>query len=172
MIKALTEAQRKQSDLSGLEDRQQQRHRSVQGQRRARLRRRSGGGALPDAQKQQLLDLIEQYVEQHGRRPRAGEDGRSPASTSTTRTSPGSAAPTNESVFYYRIHSPVILIEFDHQAAGRPAASAAIRKRRTGSTSTSSSARRTAMITARIYCASITRSTSIRTKRRSLLDPL
>ena len=33
-------------------------------------------------------------------------------------TSPGSAAPTTRRVFYYRIHSPVILIEFDHQ---RPA---------------------------------------------------
>ena len=41
-----------------------------------------------------------------------------------TPTSRGSASTAPESVFYYRIHSPVILIEFDHQtpvALRRPA---------------------------------------------------
>ena len=38
-------------------------------------------------------------------------------STSTwmRRTSAGSASTGDDAVFYYRIHSPVILIEFDHQ---------------------------------------------------------
>ena len=68
--------------------------------------------------RQQLLALVDAVRRQHGRRPRAGEDGRGARGTSTRPTSPGSAAPTPDSVFYYRIHSPVVLIEFDHQ---RPA---------------------------------------------------
>ena len=69
----------------------------------------------------------------------------------------------SSSVFYYRIHSPVILIEFDHQ---RPANLAPVRHRSasspTGSTSTWSCAPRTATTTARICCASTTSCTRTR----------
>ena len=47
--------------------------------------------------------------------PRRALAGHASASTSTRPTSCGWAAPASEDVFYYRIHSPVILIEFDHQ---------------------------------------------------------
>ena len=46
---------------------------------------------------------------------RGGAHARGGARTSTTPGSRGSAAPSDDAVFYYRIHSPVILIEFDHQ---------------------------------------------------------
>ena len=60
-----------------------------------------------------------------------------------------------DSVFYYRIHSPVILIEFDHQ---RPANLRGTRRQTSPrvSTSTPWCARPTATTTARTCCASIT----------------
>src|SRR6202171_2335556 len=69
------------------------------------------------AQRQQLLDLIAQYVDNM-------DDGHARVKMDEVRRHLdntwfawiGGADP--ESVFYYRIHSPVILIEFDHQ---RPA---------------------------------------------------
>ena len=105
---------------------------------------------------------------QHGRRARAREDGRGATRTSTGPASRGSAGPTPDSVFYYRIHSPVILIEFDHQRPVEPAApgresDAAGR----ASTSTPSCARRTATTTARICCGSTTSSTRTRGSRDS-----
>ncbi len=54
---------------------------------------------------------------QHGRRSRPGEDGRGRRHLDQTWfTWIGGTEP--DSAFYYRIHSPVVLIEFDHQ---RPA---------------------------------------------------
>ena len=53
-------------------------------------------------------------------------------------------------VFYYRIHSPVILIEFDHQVPANLRHLAKDPNAPNPSTSTSSSARRTATTTARI----------------------
>ena len=80
-----------------------------------------------------------------------------------------------DSVFYYRIHSPVILIEFDHQ---RPANLRTCRRpdgAQRASTSTPSSARRTATTTARTCCASTTRRTHTAarplTKRRVPAGP-
>src|ERR1700682_3279031 len=66
------------------------------------------------AQRQQLLDLIAQYVDNM-------DDGHARVKMDEVRRHLdntwfawiGGADP--ESVFYYRIHSPVILIEFDHQ---------------------------------------------------------
>ena len=61
----------------------------------------------------------------------------------------------HDAVFYYRIHSPVILIEFDHQtpvALPGPKVPGRIHVH-------TSSARRTATTTARICCASTTRRT-------------
>jgi len=65
------------------------------------------------------------------------------------------------SVFYYRIHSPVILIEFDHQ---QPVGLRHLMPRvfRTPRTSIPSSEPRTATTTARICCGSTTRRTRIR----------
>jgi hypothetical protein len=59
------------------------------------------------------------------------------------RTDPGS-------VFYYRVHSPVVLIEFDQKPIGT--AISWIRTRRRFSTSTPSCGRRTATTTARTCC--------------------
>ncbi|HEY3441941.1 MAG TPA: DUF3500 domain-containing protein [Paludibaculum sp.] len=72
------------------------------------------GDELQPAQKKQLLDLIHEYV-------RNMDDGHAKVKMAEvashldeTRFSwIGGSAP--DSVFYYRIHSPVILIEFDHQ---------------------------------------------------------
>ena len=48
-------------------------------------------------------------------RPRGDPHGRGAPPSRPTRGSRGWAAPGDTSVFYYRIHSPVILVEFDHQ---------------------------------------------------------
>jgi hypothetical protein len=77
------------------------------------------GSELNDRQKAQLLDLIAEYVsnmkEGHARvrmdEVRAHLDR-------THFAWIGRADPN--AVFYYRIHSPVILIEFDHQARVAP----------------------------------------------------
>ena len=65
------------------------------------------------------------------------------------------------SVFYYRIHSPVILIEFDHQRPANLRHLATDPTLPNASTSTPSCARRTATTTARTCCGSTT--CSIRT---------
>ena len=69
-----------------------------------------------------------------------------------------------DSVFYYRIHSPVILIEFDHQ---RPANLRHLARDPTAPSLRAhphaSSARPTATTTARTCCASTTRRTRTRT---------
>jgi len=72
---------------------------------------------LSEAQRQQLLDLIALYVnnmEDGHARVRMQEVRQHLDRTSFAWI--GGSAP--DSVFYYRIHSPVLLIEFDHQ---RPA---------------------------------------------------
>ena len=69
---------------------------------------------LQPVQKKQLLDLIDEYV-------RNMDDGHAKVKMAEVATHLGEtrfawiggSAPDN--VFYYRIHSPVILIEFDHQ---------------------------------------------------------
>lgn len=72
---------------------------------------------LTAAQKDQLLDLIHEYVRnlKEGHAKVRMEEVRKHLDR-THFAWIGDSAP--ESVFYYRIHSPVILIEFDHQ---RPA---------------------------------------------------
>ena len=70
--------------------------------------------ALNDAKKQQLLDLIEVYVGKM-------REGHAKAKMAEVRAHLDDtwfawAGETSEdAVFYYRIHSPVVLIEFDHQ---------------------------------------------------------
>ena len=64
----------------------------------------------------------------------------------------GGTEPT--SVFYYRIHSPVILIEFDHQRPRTCVISPRIRSCHSGSTFTSWCGRQTETTTGRISCAS------------------
>ena len=68
----------------------------------------------------------------------------------------GGTEPT--SVFYYRIQSPVLLIEFDHQLPVGLRHLASDPQVVIASTSTPSCARQTAMTTARICCGSITNS--------------
>ena len=70
-------------------------------------------------------------------------------------------ATSPDAVFYYRIHSPVILIEFDHQTPIAIRLPDGSRDRR-GSTSTPWCGRRTATTTARICCASTCWRTSTR----------
>lgn len=70
---------------------------------------------LTDKQKEQLLDLIETYVGNM-------RDGHAKVKMEEVRQSLDElwfawiGDTTPGSVFYYRIHSPVVLIEFDHQA--------------------------------------------------------
>ena len=71
--------------------------------------------ALDAAQRDALLDLIGRVRRQHGRRPREGEDGRRCEHTSTRHVLRLDRRHRRRRVFYYRIHSPVLLIEFDHQ---------------------------------------------------------
>jgi hypothetical protein len=68
---------------------------------------------LDAAQQKRLLELVGEYV---GNMPpgHAKIRWKTYASTSTTRIRVGWCTGA-EAVFYYRIHSPVILIEFDHQ---------------------------------------------------------
>ena len=63
----------------------------------------------------QLLALVPPSTWQHGRWPCEGEDGGGASKhlDDTYFAWIGGTEPT--SVFYYRIHSPVLLIEFDHQ---------------------------------------------------------
>ena len=96
-----------------------------------------------------------------------GEDGGGRARTWTDTYFAWIGGTEPDSVFYYRIHSPVILIEFDHQPPVGPAApdgdpDAADAR----STSTPSCGRRTATTTARICCGSTT--CSIRTDSHGL----
>jgi Protein of unknown function (DUF3500) len=70
--------------------------------------------AFTASQKQQLLDLVELYVgnlrDEHARVHLADVEAR------LDQTYFAWIGETNDdSVFYYRIHSPVVLIEFDHQ---------------------------------------------------------
>ena len=110
--------------------------------------------ALSASQREQLLTLIGLYVG-------AMDDGHARVKMAEVRahldrtwfawvgrTDPGS-------VFYYRIHSPVVLIEFDHQ---KPIGTRHLLDpaRRRCSTSTRSCGRRTATTTARICCGSTT----------------
>ena len=116
MVQGLSEAQRSEGGADVLEDRQQQPDRSVQGQRRARLRGRAGR-RLGRGPEETAARSRRPLRRQHGRRPRAREDGRGGDAPGATRFAwIGGVEPT--SIFYYRIHSPVMLIEFDHQ---RPA---------------------------------------------------
>ena len=72
--------------------------------------------ALPDSQQQVLLNLVAQYVQNM-------REGHSEVKIvevmahidDTWFAWVGGLA--DDAVFYYRIHSPVVLIEFDHQAA-------------------------------------------------------
>ena len=111
--------------------------------------------AMSTAQKEQLLDADRAVHRRHGRRACASEDGRGPRPLDRTwfawigRTEPGS-------VYYYRIHSPVILIEFDHQKPIGTRHLLRSEQSRPCSTSTRSCGRRTATTTARICCASTT----------------
>ena len=93
-LRGLTDAQRAKAIVSVGKDRQQQHRRGVQGQRRARLRRRARDRSLARSAGHRCSALVGHLRRQHGRRPRAREDGRGRRRTSTTRTSPGSAAPT------------------------------------------------------------------------------
>jgi hypothetical protein len=76
---------------------------------------------LDDRQREQLLDLIEEYVnnQKDGHARLRMEQVRRHID-STYFAWIGSADP--EGVFYYRVQSPVILIEFDHQSPVRPGA--------------------------------------------------
>ena len=101
---------------------------------------------------------------QPARRPRARCAWPRWRRTSTTRSSPGSAAPSDDAVFYYRIHSPVILIEFDHQppvGCDQPVPAGG----RSRATSTPWCARPTATTTARICCGSTSRAPALRRHR-------
>jgi hypothetical protein len=72
------------------------------------------GSALTIAQREQLLDLVHEYVRtmpEGQARVRMDEVRRHLADTHFAWVGGTDAS----SVFYYRIHSPVILIEFDHQ---------------------------------------------------------
>jgi len=75
--------------------------------------------ALNGRQREQLLDLIEEYVnnQQDGHARLRMEEVRRHLD-STYFAWLGSADPGG--VFYYRVQSPVILIEFDHQSPVRP----------------------------------------------------
>ena len=81
------------------------------------------------------------------------------AITWARRTLPGSARCDDHGPFYYRIYSPVVLIEFDHQP-GIVYATTSPR----ATTSTRWCARRTATTTARTCCASIMPGTIISTR--------
>ena len=112
-----TADQRAKADPRGLEDRERQRGRGLQGQRRARLRGRAGDGARRRPSASSSWRWSAEYVGNM-------DDGQARVQMDEVRTHLddtyfawiGGSAP--DSVFYYRIHSPVILIEFDHQ---RPA---------------------------------------------------
>lgn len=71
-------------------------------------------GDLPAAQKQQMLELIQQYVDNM-------DDGHAKVKMDEVRRHLDRTyfawigGGTENSVYYYRIHSPVIVIEFDHQ---------------------------------------------------------
>ena len=77
------------------------------------------GSKLDDSQKQALLQLIEEYVgnmrEGHTK-VRMSEVEKHLDETYFAWI----GGTTNESVYYYRVHSPVILIEFDHQRRVAP----------------------------------------------------
>ena len=106
--------------------------------------------ALSRRSRQLLLDLIDAHV------------GRSAPGHAEVKHGRGAAAPGRDllrldgrlrrrRVFYYRVHSPVILIEFDHQRGV-----ALDNDEPTRTTSTPSCARPTATTTARTCCASTT----------------
>ena len=93
MLSALDDDAAEEGDPRAFEDRQQQSHRSVQGQRRAGLRRSSRADAVYAAQRKQLLDLIALYIGNM-------DDGHARVKMDEvrqhldqTRGSPGSAAP-------------------------------------------------------------------------------
>ena len=114
LINALDRRAAQEGDPQVLEDRQRQPDRSVEGQRRPRLRRHPRARSSPTAQRQQLLDLIALYVDNmdDGHARVKMDEVRSHLDRTWFAWIGGTDA---GSVFYYRIHSPVILIEFDHQ---------------------------------------------------------
>ena len=69
---------------------------------------------MTDAQRRLLLAVAESYVDWRADGHAEVRGGRGRSATSTRRGSRGTAATTTTRPFYYRVHSPVILIEFDH----------------------------------------------------------
>jgi hypothetical protein len=108
------------------------------------------GNQLSPAQRTALLDLISEYVRNMANgHARVRMDEVRAHVNDTWFAWIGSTAP--DAVFYYRIHSPVILIEFDHQT---PVALPGERVPAVR-TSTRRCAHPMATITARICCANI-----------------
>ncbi|HEU0075345.1 MAG TPA: DUF3500 domain-containing protein, partial [Dehalococcoidia bacterium] len=72
-------------------------------------------GSLSTGQQKQLLDLIGVYVGRIRDGHSAVKLGEVRAHMTDTYFAWMGPEPSDQSVFYYRVHSPVILIEFDHQ---------------------------------------------------------
>ena len=99
---------------------------------------RSRATSCRPSSRNSLLDLISLYVgnmDDGHARVKMDEVRR----ISTTPVSPGSAARRPDSVYYYRIHSPVVLIEFDHQRPANLASSWPIHEANAGAHSRGSS---------------------------------
>ena len=113
MITALPEAQRKAAMIGAAKTRN---HNLTEAWKDNAVVDHAGASAaeFPAAQKQQLIDLIGLYVSNlAGGHARVRMDEVRGHIDETRFAWIGDTTPG--SVFYYRIHSPVILIEFDHQ---------------------------------------------------------
>ena len=115
LLRALTADQRAKAVLSVSQDRERQRGRGLQGQRRARLRGRAGDGADARPRGSSCSRSPREYVGNLRDDQARVQMGDVRAHLDDTYFAwIGGSEP--DSVFYYRIHSPVILIEFDHQS--------------------------------------------------------